>query len=38
MLAVKYFDEDGLDTPLGCPSLTDLDETHSVQEIFRSHA
>ena len=33
MLAVKYFDEDVLDTPLGHPSLTDLDETHSVQEI-----
>lgn len=29
--AAKYFDEDGLDTPLGHPSLPD--ETRSAQEI-----
>ena len=33
ILAAKYFDEDGLDTPLGHPSLTNVGETRSAQEI-----
>ena len=33
ILAAKYFDRDGLDTPLGHPSLRDVDKTRSVQEI-----
>ena len=33
ILAAKYFDRDGLDTPLGHPSLPGFDKTRSVQEI-----